>query len=68
MDLERSIDRAYADSSSDASTEALRSHRDDLKQRLKRLEANSAELRYVFAEDATDLSDVAHASGALQAA
>jgi hypothetical protein len=50
-DLEQSIDRAYAGDTQHGPVEALRTHRDRLKQKLKRLEADFQELRYLFDDD-----------------
>ena len=50
-DVERSIERAYAGGGQDGSVETLRTHRDGLKQRLKRLAADLDEVRFVFGEE-----------------
>jgi hypothetical protein len=50
-DLERSIERAYADAEQHRSIAALREHRDRLNQNLKRLEAKMSELQYIFGEE-----------------
>lgn len=47
-DLEASIARAYREG---GETEGLRGHRDELKQRLRRLQSEREELRYVFGEE-----------------
>jgi hypothetical protein len=50
-DVERSIERAYAGEGEHGQVEALRTHRDGLKQRLKRLEADLEEVRFVLGEE-----------------
>lgn len=50
-DVERSIERAYEGESQLGSVEALRTHRDHLRQQLKRLHADLQELRFVFEDD-----------------
>lgn len=50
-DVQQSIERAYEGETELGSVESLRTHRDRLKQQLKRLEADTQELRYVFGED-----------------
>ncbi|HEY3760073.1 MAG TPA: hypothetical protein VGL37_09950 [Solirubrobacteraceae bacterium] len=51
-DVERSLERTYADPARSRGIEELRGHRDKLKQRLKRVEGTLAELQYIFAEEA----------------
>jgi hypothetical protein len=50
-DVERSIERAYAGAGQQGPVEALRTHRDSLKQRLKRLATDLDEVRFVFGEE-----------------
>lgn len=69
-DVERSIEQAYdADRELHTPIQTLREHRRDLKQRLKRLEAKAAELRYVFGAERIDGdAEESAAHPALQAA
>jgi hypothetical protein len=53
-DVQQSIERAYDGESQSGTVESLRTHRDRLKQQLKRLEADMQELRYVFGEDSVE--------------
>jgi predicted nucleic acid-binding Zn-ribbon protein len=66
-DLEQTVERAYVDGEQ-RGVDALRSHRDELKQRLKRLEGKMDELRYIFDENSEELDPDANASTTLQAA
>lgn len=67
-DVEHSIERAYAGDAVEGRVEGLRSHRDQLKQQLKRLEADLEEVRYVFGEDSTEQGGGSVAGPALRAA
>jgi hypothetical protein len=67
-DLERSIERVYADTESGRSAEPLREHRERLQQSLKRLESSMNELRYIFAEDTSEPEITVRAVQPLQAA
>jgi hypothetical protein len=53
-DVERSIDRAYADAEPSAGIEALREHRSHLRQTAKRVEAKLDEVRYVLQDGRDD--------------
>jgi hypothetical protein len=66
VDLDQTIERVYTDGQKPERIETLRSHRDQLKQRLKRLEGKMDELRYIFDEDSIGLD--LHPSNALEAA
>ena len=68
IDVERSIDRTYAGERSARSADELRGHRDNLKQRLRRLEADLQELRYVFDEEGVDGAAPVAEDSALRAA
>jgi hypothetical protein len=61
VDLEQSINRAYADNAG-APADTLREHRDHLKQRLRRLDANMRELQSIFEDDSTETAAVAKAA------
>lgn len=67
-DVQQSIDRAYGGDTQHGSVESLRTHRDRLKQRLKRLEADIQELRYVFNDDPAERSGESAVGSALRAA
>jgi hypothetical protein len=54
LDLERSLERAYADTVERSRIGSLREHRDDLKQRVKRLDTKLHEVSYIFGEDGHD--------------
>jgi hypothetical protein len=67
-DVQQSIERAYGGESQSGSVESLRTHRDRLKQQLKRLEADMQELRYVFGEDSAEQGEEPVAGPALRVA
>ena len=67
-DVERSIDQLYQGDTERGSIEALREHRDRLKQRAKALEAVLDELKYVFDEDSIEQSQDAAPVSTLRAA
>jgi hypothetical protein len=67
-DVQQSINRVYEGETQQGSVESLRTHRDRLKQQLKRLEADMQELRYVFGEDPAEQGGEPVASPALRAA
>jgi hypothetical protein len=49
-DVEQSIERAYSGDAGHGSVEALRTHRDHLRQQLRRLHGDFDEVRFVFGE------------------
>jgi hypothetical protein len=67
-DVQRSIERAYADGVRQESVEGLRTHRDSLKQRLKRLEVDLEEVRFVFGEQPTEQHGETGVASGLRAA
>lgn len=68
LDLEQTIDRVYADAEQERSLQSLREHRDGLKQRMKRLEGQLAELQYIFDESPEQTDGDADTELALRAA
>lgn len=67
-DVQQSIDRAYGGEGQVGSVESFRTHRDRLKQQLKRLETDMQELRYVFGEDPAEQGSEPAVGPALRAA
>ncbi len=67
-DVSQSIERAYTGDTQHGPVEALRKHRDGIKQQIKRLEADLQEVRYVLGEEPVAQGNESVSGPALRAA